>query len=177
MVWFSFLHYTSLCISCDKNLREFLMLCFVVWGLCCSFLSIKIYVCTWVDLQFVNIKYLGILFKTTPNLDSAVEHLAATNSRSLFALNHRCVELRIMDVKLYYNLFNTLVCFTTSYACEVWVDFKKIEVIKVVYERFRKFLLRVRKITSTSIVLAKFGKFPYEHFAWDKCCYTIIVWT
>jgi hypothetical protein len=25
-----FLHYTSLCISCDKNLGEFLMLCFVL---------------------------------------------------------------------------------------------------------------------------------------------------
>jgi len=54
MVWLSFLHYTSLCISCDKNLGEFLMLCFVLWALCCSFLSIKIYVCTWVDLLFVN---------------------------------------------------------------------------------------------------------------------------
>jgi len=30
------------------------MLCFVLWTSCCSFLSIKIYVCTWVDLLFVN---------------------------------------------------------------------------------------------------------------------------
>jgi hypothetical protein len=35
-------------------------------------------------------KYLGILFKTSPNLDMAVEHLAAINRRSLFALNRRC---------------------------------------------------------------------------------------
>jgi hypothetical protein len=54
MVCFAFLHYTSLCITCDKNLGEFLMLCFVLWALCCTFLSIKIYVCTWVDLLFVN---------------------------------------------------------------------------------------------------------------------------
>jgi hypothetical protein len=54
MVCLSFLHYTSLCISCDKNLGEVLMLCFVLWALCCSFLSINIYVCTWVDLLFVN---------------------------------------------------------------------------------------------------------------------------
>ncbi len=54
MVCFSFPHYTSLCISCDKNLGEFLMLCFVLWALCRSFLSIKIYVYTWVDLLFVN---------------------------------------------------------------------------------------------------------------------------
>jgi hypothetical protein len=49
-----FLHYTSLCISCDKNLVEFLMLCFVLWASCFSFLSIKFYVCTWIDLLFVN---------------------------------------------------------------------------------------------------------------------------
>jgi hypothetical protein len=55
MVYLSFLHYTSLCISCDKNLKEFLMFCFVLWGSCFSFLSIKFYVCTWVNLLFVNI--------------------------------------------------------------------------------------------------------------------------
>jgi hypothetical protein len=77
-------------------------------------------------------KYLGILLDTTLNLDSAVEHLAATSRRSLFALNCRCAELRIMDVKLHYDLFNTLVHSTASYACEIWVDFKKIEAIEVV---------------------------------------------
>ncbi len=67
-------------------------------------------------------KYLGILLETTLNLDSAVEHLVAANSRLLFALNHHCAELRIMDVKLRCNLFNTLVRSRASYAYEVWVD-------------------------------------------------------
>jgi hypothetical protein len=71
-----------------------------------------------------------------------------------------------MNVKLRYDLFNTLVHSTTSYACEIWVDSKKIEVIEVVYQRFLKSLLGVWKTTSTSIVLAEFGKFPFEHFAW-----------
>jgi hypothetical protein len=48
------------------------------------------------------------------------------------------------------------------------VDFKKIKAIEVVYRRFFKFLLGVQKTTSTSIVLAKFGKFPFEHFAWGQ---------
>jgi len=73
-----------------------------------------------------------------------------------------------MDVQLCDNLFNTLVCSTASYACEVWVDSKKIEAIKVVYQGFLKSLLEVRKKTSTSIVLAKFGKFPFEQFAWGQ---------
>jgi hypothetical protein len=61
-------------------------------------------------------KYLEILLETTLNLDSVVEHLAGTSRRSLFALNHCCAELHIMDVKLRFmdvklrcDLFNTLV--------------------------------------------------------------------
>jgi hypothetical protein len=78
-------------------------------------------------------KYLGILLETTLNFDSAVEHLATTSRRSLFALNRHYVELHIMDVKLRCDLFNTLVRSIASYACEVWVDSKKIKVIEVVY--------------------------------------------
>ncbi len=111
-------------------------------------------------------KYLGILLETTLNLDSAVEHLVVVSRRSLFALNRRCAELRIMDVKLRCDLFNTLVHSIASYACEVWVDSKKIKAIEVVYRGFFKSLVEVRKTTSTSIVLAKFGKFSFEHFAW-----------
>ncbi len=112
--------------------------------------------------------YLGILLETTSNLDSAVEHLAVASRHLLFALNLRCAELRIMDVKLCCDLFNMLVRSTASYTCEIWVDSKKIEAIEVVYRGFLKSLLGVRKTTSTSIMLAKFGKFPFEHFAWGQ---------
>ncbi len=97
-----------------------------------------------------------------------MEHLVVVNRRSLFALNCRCAELHITNVKLRYNLFNTLVRSTTSYDYEVWVDSKKIKVIQVVYRRFLRSLLEVQKTTSTSVVLAKFGKFPFEHFAWGQ---------
>jgi hypothetical protein len=88
-------------------------------------------------------KYLGILLETTLNLDSVVEHLRAASRRSLFALNCHCAELRIMDIKLRCDLFNTLVHSIASYAREVWVDSKKIEAIKIMYQRFLKSLFRV----------------------------------
>jgi len=59
-----------------------------------------------------------------------------------------------------------LVHSTASYACEVWVDSKKIKAIEVVYQGFLKSLLEMQKTTRTSIVLAEFGKYPFEHFAW-----------
>ncbi len=71
-------------------------------------------------------KYLGILLETILDLENAVEHLGAVNRHSLFTLNYRCAELHIMDVMLCCDLFNTLVCSTTSYAGEVWMDSKKI---------------------------------------------------
>ncbi len=113
-------------------------------------------------------KYLGILVETRPNLDSALEHLATACKHSLFALNHCYAELRIMDVKLRCELFNTLVCSITSYACEVWVHFMKIKTIEVLYQGFLKSLLGVRKTTNRSIVLVKFDKFLFEHFTWGQ---------
>ncbi len=48
------------------------------------------------------------------------------------------------------------------------MDSKKIKAIEIGYRGFLKSLLGVRKTTNTSIVLAKFGKFPFEHFAWGQ---------
>jgi hypothetical protein len=73
-----------------------------------------------------------------------------------------------MDVKLCCDLFNTLVRSTTSYVCEISVDSKKIEAIEIMYQGLFNSLFEVRKIISTSIVLAKLGKFPFEHLAWGQ---------
>ncbi len=102
------------------------------------------FVCEGDAIERVQIfKYLGILLETTPNLDNAVEHLAAASKHSLFTLNRRCAELRIMNVKLRCDLFNMLVRSTTSYAYEIWVDSKKIKAIEIVYRGFLKSLFEV----------------------------------
>jgi hypothetical protein len=88
-------------------------------------------------------KYLGILLKSTSNLDSVMEHLVATSGCLLFTLNCYCAELFIMDVKLHCDLSNTLVRSRASYAYEVWVDYKKIKTIEVMYRGFHKSLLGV----------------------------------
>jgi hypothetical protein len=61
-------------------------------------------------------------------------------------------------ILMLFMLFNLLFISPNSlflfvYAYEVWVDSKKIEAVEVVYRGFLKFLLRVRKTTSTSIML------------------------
>jgi hypothetical protein len=47
-------HCTNLCFWCDNNLEELLMLCFMLWASCFSFLLIKIYVYAWLYLLFIN---------------------------------------------------------------------------------------------------------------------------
>jgi hypothetical protein len=86
----------------------------------------------------------------------------------MFTLNRCYGDLHIMDVKLCCDFFNMLVCSIISYACEVWVDFKKIEAIKVEYRKIFKSLFRARKTTNTSTMLSKFSKSPFEHFAWGQ---------
>jgi glutathionyl-hydroquinone reductase len=92
-------------------------------------------------------------------------------SDSIFLLNRQCVKLRIINVKLRCDLFNMLVRFTASYACEVWVNSKKIEDIEIMYQEFFKSLLRMRKTTST----LNLANSPLNMLHGDKCCYTIIV--
>ncbi len=120
-------------------------------------------------------KYLGILLESTSNLDNAVEHLVAASRCLLFALNRRCAKLRIMDVKLCCNLFNTLVHFTVSYACEVWVDSKKIEAIEVVYRGSSSLCSGCKKQLAHPSCWQNLANSPLNILHGDKCCCTIIV--
>jgi hypothetical protein len=97
-----------------------------------------------------------------------MERLAIATKRSFIALNGHYAKLRIMDIKICCDLFNMLVRSIASYVCEVWVDSKKIETIEIVYQGFFKSMFGVPKTTNTSILLAKFGKLPFEHFAWGQ---------
>ncbi len=98
MVCLSFFHYTSLCISCDKNLKEFLMLCFVLWASCYSFLSIKLYVCTWIDLLFVNRCGLSNLLGQFNLMDTNYVpmhfnfHPLVLGRRTMWDMPHQCLK-------------------------------------------------------------------------------------
>jgi hypothetical protein len=120
-------------------------------------------------------KYLEILLETIPNLDSVVEHLAAANRCSLFALNCRYVELRIMDVELCYDLFNTLVHSTTGYAYEVWMDSKKIEAIEVGTKGFLSPCSGCEKQPAHPSCWQNLANYPLNTLHGDKHCWTIIV--
>ncbi len=57
------------------SLEEFLMLCSMLWTSCFSFLSIKIYVCTWLDFLIVNMVSKLRLFDEKVERDLELESL------------------------------------------------------------------------------------------------------
>jgi hypothetical protein len=80
-----------------------------------------------------------------------------------------------MDIKLCCDLFNTLIHSAASYACEVWVDSKKIKAIEVMYRRFLKSLLRVRKQPARPLYWKNLANSPLNTLHGDKHCCTITV--
>jgi len=137
---------------------------------------LKVCVWRWCYWACTNFQILGDLSRDHLKLKQCNGVFSSCNRRSLFMLNSYCAELRIMDVKLRCDLFNMLVRSITSYACEVWVDSKKIKAIEVVYRGFFKSLLGPRKTTNTSIMLKKLASSPLNTLHGDNRCYIINVW-
>jgi hypothetical protein len=88
--------------------------------------------------------------------------------KAIFALRHRCAELRIFDPALECQLFDALIKPMLSYGCEVWSDHMARKQLEVVHRAFLKSLLGVSITTSSYVVLVEFGRFPLEIFWWQQ---------
>ncbi len=115
-----------------------------------------------------SFKYLGVELHGTKGMQVAIQWLAMSGKKVVFALRHRCAELRIFDPALQCQLFDTLVKLVLSYGCEVWSDHMAREQLKVVHRAFLKSLLGVSTTTSSYVVLAEFGRFPLKIFWWQQ---------
>jgi hypothetical protein len=117
IVCFSFLYYTNLCLSCDKNLEEFLMLCFVLWASCYNFLSIKFYVCIWVDLLFVHITFISNIRKETRFFTYFLWTRRVRRRMLLYKMTHgvNIGSLRMIDLRRCYSTTQTLCDFPTKH--------------------------------------------------------------
>jgi hypothetical protein len=116
--------------------------------------------------QLNSFKYLGVELHGTKGMQSAIQQLAMSGKKAIFALRRRCVELRIFDPTLQCQLFDALVKPVLSYGCEVWSDHMAREQLEVVHRTFLKSLLGVNNTTSSYVVLAEFGRFPLDIFWW-----------
>jgi hypothetical protein len=75
-------------------------------------------------------------------MQAAIQRLAMSGKKAIFALRCRCAELRIFDPALQCQLFDTLVKPVLSYGCEIWLDNMACEQSEVVHRAFLKSLLR-----------------------------------
>jgi len=72
--------------------------------------------------QLNSFKYLGVELHNTKGMQAAIQRLAMSGKKAVFALRRRCTELHIFDPTLQCQLFDTLVKPVLSYGCEVWSD-------------------------------------------------------
>jgi hypothetical protein len=74
-------------------------------------------------------------------MQAAIQRLAMSGKKAVFALRRRCAELHIFDPALQCQLFDTLVKPVLSYGCEIWSDHMAREQLEVVHRAFLKSLL------------------------------------
>jgi len=120
--------------------------------------------------QLNSFKYLGVQLHGTKGMQAAIQQLAMSAKRAVFALRRKCAELRIFDPTLQCQLFDALVKLVLSYGCEVWSDHMAPEQLEVVHWAFLKSSLGVSTTTSSYVVLAKFDRFPLKIFGGNRPC-------
>ncbi len=118
--------------------------------------------------QLNSFKYLGVELHGTKGMQAAIQQLAMSGKKAVFALQHRCAEMRIFDPTLQCQLFDALIKPVLSYGCEVWSDHMAREQFKVVHRAFLKSSLGVSTTTSIYVVLAEFGRLPLKIFWWQQ---------
>jgi hypothetical protein len=101
-------------------------------------------------------------------MQDAIQRLAMSGKKAIFALRHRCVELRIFDPTLQCQLFDALVKPVLNYGCEIWLNHMAREQLEVVHWVFFKSSLGVSTTTSSYVMLAECGRFPLEIFWWQQ---------
>jgi hypothetical protein len=72
--------------------------------------------------QLNSFKYLDVELHGTKGMQAAIQRLAMSGKKAIFALRRRCAKLRIFDLALQCQLFDALVKLVLSYGCEVWLD-------------------------------------------------------
>jgi hypothetical protein len=118
--------------------------------------------------QLNSFKYLGVELHDTKGMQAAIHQLAMSGKKAFFALRRKCAEPRIFDLALQCQLFNALVKPMLNYGCEVWLDHMALEQLEVVHRAFLKLSLGVYTMTSSYVMLVKFGRFPLEIFWWQQ---------
>jgi hypothetical protein len=118
--------------------------------------------------QLNSFKYLSVELHGTKGMQAAIQRLAMSGKKAIFALRRKCAELCIFDPALQCQLFDALVKPVLSYGCEVWSNHMACERLEVVHRAFLKSSLGVNTTTSSYVVLAEFGRFPLEIFWWQQ---------
>ena len=125
------------------------------------------------QLQIVEqYTYLGIVLHKGGFYKRAISKLTSAGKRALFAMQHRCSDLGIDDIKPRCSLFSSLVQPLLSYGCEIWglEHPDSWRQILSIHHIFMKRTLHVCRSTPSDIVLCELGQVPLHLF-----CYKMLL--
>ena len=125
------------------------------------------------QLQIVEqYTYLGIVLHKGGFYKRAISKLTSAGKRALFAMQHRCSDLGIDDIKPRCSLFSSLVQPLLSYGCEIWglEHPDSWRQMLSIHHIFMKRTLHVCRSTPSDIVLCELGQVPLHLF-----CYKMLL--
>lgn len=106
-----------------------------------------------------SFNYLGVTVSASGKFLCAQQNLADRGLRALYALQKEVYTLVNPSIGMILELFDRLVAPVLLYACEVW-GFHAAPAVERVHLKFCKWLLKVRRATTTEVVYGELGRFP-----------------
>ena len=103
--------------------------------------------------------YPGVVLHKNGSYKGAISKLISAGKRAMFAMQYRCSDLGIDDIKLRCSLFSSLVQPVLSYGCEIWglERSNSWRPMSAIHHMFMRRTLHVRKSISSEVILCELG--------------------
>ena len=107
--------------------------------------------------------YLGTTVQSNGTFTLAIQKQINTAHRALFAIKSKKEKFNL-PIDLVLDLFDKMILPILLYGCEIWgfETKSKIENIEIFYKKFLKYILKVHRQTTDSMVYGETGKIPLK---------------
>lgn len=107
-----------------------------------------------------NFRYLGVIFNFNGNFHKCKRDRLELATRAMYVLISKCKVINLpIDMQL--ELFDRMITPVLTYGGEVW-GYDNNDMLEKLHLRFCKYILNVKKSTSSIMVYGELGRFPVD---------------